>query len=148
MSLVERLGEDLKAAQKSGDTDKVGVLRFVIAQIRNKEIEKRGQGKEGSLTDTEAEEVLQREVKKRRDAVELYTQGGRPELAEKENKEIELISAYLPKQLSREEVEKVINELIAGQSEFNAVMKAAMQQLKGRADGKLVGEIVKAKLGK
>lgn len=146
MSLQNTLTEDLKAAQKAGDSDKVGILRFLLSQLQNKAIEKRASGKGETLADEEVMDVLQKEVKKRREAVELYTKGGRADLADKEEKEIGLIAAYLPKPLSREEIESAVANLAAEHKDFNSLMKAAMQQLKGKADGKTVGEIVKAKL--
>lgn len=148
MALIEQINDDLKEALKAGDSFTVEVLRGVNAVFKNKSIEKRGKGLEEELKEEEVLEILGREVKKRKEAIDLYLQGGRSELAEKENKEIELIQKYLPKQLSREEVEKVVEEVInrAESKDFAVVMKEAMGELKGKADGKIVSEVVREKL--
>ncbi|MFH1759365.1 MAG: GatB/YqeY domain-containing protein [Patescibacteria group bacterium] len=152
--LKEKINENLMVAMKSGDAFAVEVLRGLNAVLHNKEIEKRSKEGEDELTDEEVVEVLSREVKKRKEAVELYKQGNRPELAEKEEKEMVIIQKYLPEQMSEEEVEKVVNEQIKilrsaqndGESSFGNVMKAVMAELKGKADGKVVSEIIKEKL--
>jgi len=148
MSLKDKIGTDLRAAQKEGNQMKVAVLRFLNAQLQNKEIEKRGRGQEETLSEAEVVEVLQKEGKKRREAIELFRQGNRRDLAEKEEKEAEIIASYLPRQMSREEIGAVVDGLKAsGLADFNALIKAAMQELKGKADGKTVSEVVKEKLG-
>lgn len=149
MGLREKLNGDLKDALKSGQSEKANALRFVMAQLHNREIEKRSTGQAPSLSEEEAIEVLQREVKKRKEAIELFQKGGRAELAEKENRELAFIGAYLPEPMSRGEIEAVIQKLKdGGLADFNSLMKEAMKELKGRADGKLVGEVVREKIGK
>ena len=148
MPLAERLRDDMKSAMKSGDSFSLGVLRMLSAALQNKGIENRGKGKPEELSDDEAQAVLQKEMKKRQDAVLLYEQGGRADLAEQEKKEAEFIKKYLPAQMSRAEVEVIIADILS-KSNFTGMgdaMKAAMAVLKGRADGKLVGEIIKEKL--
>lgn len=162
MALLQKIQDDVKAAQKAGDHARLGVLRFVLAQIHNREIEKRsaarpptsqaqasgGQGGEGSLTDAELIGVLQKEVKKRKEAIDLFRKGNRGDLVQKEERELQHILLYIPPEISREEVEKVVDEIIAaGTRDFNAVMKESMQRLKGKADGKAVSEIVRQKAG-
>ncbi len=147
MSLSEKIASDLKAAMKSGQRTRVDVLRMIKAQIKNVEIEK---GR--PLTEEEEIQVLQSAAKKRKEAIALYEKGGRPELAAKEKEELAVIEAFLPKQLSREEIEAVVAEIISetGASslkDLGKVMKEAMGRLRGKADGKLVQEIVRAKLG-
>ncbi len=147
MSLSEKIAQDLKTAMKSGQRVRVDVLRMLKAQIKNTEIEK---GR--ALTEEEEIGVLQSAAKKRREAIELYRKGNRPELAQKEAEELGVIESYLPKQLSREEVEAIVAEILAqtGASslkDLGKVMKEAMGRLKGKADGKLVQEIVRSKLG-
>jgi uncharacterized protein YqeY len=94
-------------------------------------------------------DVLAKEAKRREDAAQQFTEGGRPELAESEIKERSFLMNYLPAQMSREEVASAVAAIIAGAAvkEFPVIMKEAMAQLKGKADGKLVGEIIKEKLG-
>ena len=150
MFLQEKLTQDIKDAMKSGNAEKLGVLRMLNAALHNRAIEK---GKDAVLTDEEIIEVLRREAKKRKESVEAFNKGGRPELAEKERAELALIEAYLPKQMLREEVVVVVEKVIVtlrqaqGDVVFNNVMKAVMQELKGKADGKMISEIVKEKLG-
>lgn len=147
MALSEKLNEDLKSALKSGDRMKAGTLRLLNAALQNRAIEK---GKDIVLTDEEVVEILRREAKKRKESVEAFSKGGRLELAEKEKLELVLIEAYLPKQMSREEVVAAVEKILAGltdKSNVGLVMKAIMQELKGKADGKMISEVVKEKLG-
>lgn len=146
MSLIEKLTEEIKSSQKNGDAERLAVLRFISAQMKNREIEKRAQG--GEVTEEDALQVFQREAKKRREAIELYVKGGRPELAAQEAKELSIIEEFLPAQLSREEIAATIAALQAeGLSDFNGLMKEAMKRLKGQTDGRTVGEVIKEKLG-
>ena len=145
MGLKERITEDIKVAQKSNEPERLGVLRFLLAQIKNREIEKGAQ--QTGLPDAEVLAVLQKEAKKRREAIELFKQGKREDLAEKEAAELKVLEAYLPAQLTRADIEKVIDELHkGGLTDLNGLMKAVMQKLAGQADGKLVREIISQKL--
>ena len=152
MSLQEKIADDLKDAMKIGESVKVLTLRLVNSSLHNREIEKKGKGKEPSLTEEEVIEVLTREAKKRRESIEMYLKGNRKDLAKKEEEELKIISGYLPAQLSQEEIEKVVQGVIlrTGAKEpkdFGRVMGEAMQELKGKAEGGAVGEIIKNKLG-
>ncbi|MBM3257117.1 MAG: GatB/YqeY domain-containing protein [Candidatus Liptonbacteria bacterium] len=147
MALREKLASDLKAAMKAGEAERVGVLRMVQAAVNTVEIEKRASGVL-TLTDEEVLKVLERESKKRREAAELYTKGNRADLAEKELKEAALIAAYLPPQATDAEIEAVVQRLKEkGATEFSTLMKGAMQELKGKAEGQRVGACVKKALG-
>jgi len=149
MDLKARLQSDTTVAQKSGDARRLDTLRFLLAQLHNREIEKRGAGKEPTLTDGEVQEVLQREAKKRREAIELFTRGGRTDLRDREAGELKLIETYLPAAMNREEIAAVVDRIVAGGlTDFNTVIREAMKQLKGKAEGSLVSEIIRAKLGK
>ena len=149
MSLQDKLNHDLKEAMKAGNSDKVGVLRMLNASLQNRQIEK---GKDAVLTDEDMLQVLTREAKKRKESVEAFIKGDRPELAEKEKLELLIVEAYLPKQMSREEVVAEVEKIIVtlrqarGNIVFNNIMKAVMAELKGKADGKVISEIVKEKL--
>lgn len=146
MTLIKKIAEEVSVAMKSGKSLEVETLRMLLAAVKNREIEKRGKGG-GELTDDEVIEVIGREVKKRREAAEIFAKSKRNDLAEKENKEIEILSRYLPPQMSKEDVEAIIDSIIQeGAKDFGAVMKEAMKELKGKADGKAVGEIIKSKL--
>jgi len=116
----------------------------VLSLLQNREIEKRGTGQAPVLGDEEVIEIMQREVKKRREAIELFRKGGRPELAEKEEKELIFINEYLPARMRREEIVVLVCELKkSGLNDFNSLMKEAAKATKGKADGKLVSEIVR-----
>ena len=146
MGTKERLAADMKQAMKSKDKLKLSTIRLIRSEIKNAEIEK-GE----LLSEDEVTGVLARELKKRRESMVLYEEGGRPELVEKEGKEAAILEAYLPEQLSPEEVEAFVNEAIeatGAQSvkEMGKVMGVLMPKVKGRADGNVVSGIVKAKL--
>ena len=143
--LKERLTDDMKAAMKSGDSFALSILRMAIAAVNTKSIEKRGRGLPPEMSDEEVLDVLAKEAKRREDSIQQFTDGGRPELAEAESNEREFLAKYLPAQMAREEVVAAVEAVIAASAtkDFPSVMKEAMAQLKGKADGKLVGEIVK-----
>lgn len=146
MGLKENLMSDLKEAMKSGHSGKVGVLRLLNAAFKNEEIKK---GKNAILTDEEIVQVLMREAKKRKESIEAFEKGGRKDLADKERTELTTIGFYLPKQMSREEAGKAVEKILFGLTDKNnagLVMKAVMQELKGKADGKMISEIIKEKL--
>lgn len=148
MTLNERINADLKKSMKSGEKLKLETLRSIRAQMI--ELSKRGTGKE--ITVDEELSVLMSAIKKRKEAIELYEKGGRMELVKQEQQELEIISAYLPKQMSKEEAEQIISTIIAqtgaaSAKDFSKVMPLAMKELKGKFDGKLVQELVKNKLG-
>lgn len=140
--------EDMKTAMKSGDTFALGIIRMAIAAVNTKSIEKRGKGLPPEMADDEVLDVLAKEAKKRDDAATQFTAGGRADLADNELKERAFLAKYLPAQMAREEVVAAVEAIIAGATtkDFPSVMKEAMAQLKGKTDGKLVGEIVKEKL--
>lgn len=143
--IYEKINSELKEALKAKDEKKSGVLRMIISVLRNKEIEKKGAGKDSVLTEDEVLELVKREGKKRKEAITLYEQGGRADLADGEKAELEIIQAYLPAEMSREDIEKVVLEIKnTGVTEFNVLIKEAMARLKGQADGKLVSEVVKS----
>ena len=145
--LSEKLKEDLKHSLKSGNSERVGIVRLFISEVNNKQKEKFG-AEVKMLSDEDVVVVLQKEAKKRREDIELYKKGGRMDLARKEEMELTILGEYLPKALSSVEIEAVINKLHAsGLTEFNALMREAMKELKGKADGRQVGEIIKKKLG-
>jgi uncharacterized protein YqeY len=147
MKLKEQIIADMTAAMKSRDAARTSTLRMLKAAITNRE-------KEGgdALTDEDVMKLLRSQVKQRRDSVEQYQKGGRPELAAKEEAEIAIIETYLPQAASQEEIDQAVAAAIAetgasSMKEMGAVMKAAMAKLTGKnADGKMVSEAVKAKL--
>ena len=148
MSLKQRITDDMTSAMKAKDAARTSTLRMVKAAVQNREIE-RG----APLTDEELTKLLQSLVKQRRDSVEQYEKGNRPDLAAKERAEIVVIEEYLPRAATREEIEQAVAEAVAetgatSMKEMGAVMRAAQGRLAGRnADGRVVSEIVKEKLG-
>ncbi len=145
-----QLKEELKQSMLAKDSEKTSTLRMVISALGYYEIEKGGAGYEATEEDIEA--ILQKQAKQRRDSIEQFKAGNRPELAEKETKELELIEAYLPKQMDEEEVKQLVDEAIkqtgaTTQSDMGKVMGALMPKVKGKADGGLVSRLVKEKLG-
>ncbi len=150
MALKEKIGDDLKAAMKSGDKLRLETLRTVRAALMEKEIERRGTGK--PMTPEDELGVLTGAAKKRRESIELFQKGGRADLVEQETKELAIIQEYLPKQMSAEEVAATVRTIIAqagatGPGDFGKVMPLVMKELKGKADGKLVQETVRKTLG-
>jgi hypothetical protein len=148
MALKETISEEMKAAMKSGDKTRLETVRSIRALIL--EFEKSGTGKE--LTPDDEIKMLNTAVKKRKEAMELYQNANRPELAEKEEAELKILLEFLPKQLSEEEiiaeVKKLAGELGAvSKEQFSQLMPAAMKALKGKADGKVVRSIVEKVLG-
>ncbi|MDR3559697.1 MAG: GatB/YqeY domain-containing protein [Candidatus Pacebacteria bacterium] len=147
--LKQKIAEDLKAAMKAGDAAKRDTLRMLDSMVKNVEIEKKK--REEGLSDAEVQEVAARAVKLRNDAIVQYENGGRPELAEKEKREVEILSTYLPEQMDESETRAQVKEIISSlgatsKSEMGKVMGAAMGKLKGQADGNLVKKIVEEEL--
>ena len=143
MTLKTRLMEDLKRAMREGDEVRKSTIRMVRAAIVNAEKEA---GK--PLDDEGVIAVLQREVKRRRDAIAAFEQGGREDLAAKERAELAVLEAYLPRMLTPQEIEAAAKEVIAevgakGMGDMGPVMRTLMGRLKGRADGRQVSEIVR-----
>lgn len=143
MSLQEKINQDLKDALKGGDTLRVGVLRMLNAALHNRQIEK---GKEVVLSEEDIVQVLTKEAKKRKESIEAFEKGGRADLTEKEKNELVLIESYLPEQMGKEEVVSVVERIISSLSDktnFGIVMRDVMKELKGKADAKLISDIVK-----
>ncbi|EKQ67543.1 hypothetical protein OsccyDRAFT_3823 [Leptolyngbyaceae cyanobacterium JSC-12] len=150
MNLKDRITEDIKTAMKAQDKVRLETVRSIKKAILEKEVSLRPTGQD-ILTEADEIEVLVQLAKQRRDAIAQYEQANRADLAQQEAQELAILEEYLPKQLSDEEVSQVINEIIAQVGAISArdigkVMGPAMQQLKGKADGKKVQEFVKAKL--
>ncbi|TSC82680.1 MAG: hypothetical protein G01um101420_203 [Parcubacteria group bacterium Gr01-1014_20] len=148
MSLIEQINLEFKEAFKSRKEIKVNVLRFLNAQLHNRRIEKRSKGGDVELSDDEVLDVLGKEVKKRKEAIELFKKSGRGDLVKKEEEELVFLEIYLPKQVSRKEIEEKVEAILAGGGgDFVSTMKTLMAEFKGRIDGKIATEIIKNKLG-
>jgi len=147
MGLREQIDGDIKDAMKAGAKDKVSALRMLSAALKNRQIEKRA-----PLTDGEVQDTVRSLIKQRKDSIEQFTKGGRQDLVDKETAEVAFLEVYLPQQLAKDEVEKIVREIIAqtgaqGAKDMGKVMKALVPVLAGRADNKLVSELVKHALG-
>ena len=145
MPLFKKITEDMKAAMKSGDRPRLEVLRFTLAGLNAAQKEKTLKDPQAVLGDDEVVTILQKEAKKRKDAIELFKQGKRDDLVAKEEGDLKVIYEYLPAELSHEEIVAIVKDLKAkgAASDFSGLMKAAMQAVKGRADGKTVGDVIR-----
>jgi uncharacterized protein len=143
MGLKDQLNDDLKVALRAKDENRLSAIRMLKAAISNFELARA----KDAPPPTEADylSVVEKQIKQRRESIELYQQGNRPELAAKEEAEIAALQDYLPRQLSRDEIETEVQGIIAalGTNEFPKVMREAATKLKGRADGKMVNEVVR-----
>ncbi|MFA5228211.1 MAG: GatB/YqeY domain-containing protein [Candidatus Paceibacterota bacterium] len=144
--IIEKIKEDLISSLKEKKEPNISVLRMVISAVLNKEIEKRGTPNEGKLTDQEVEAVIFSEIKKRRDSIESFEKGGRNDLVVKEKAEIDVLMNYMPKEMTEEEIRKIVKEAIEKNKDIGSVMKEVVPKTKGRADGSLVARIVKEEL--
>lgn len=149
MSLYTTIQNDVKTAMKAGDSVRVGVLRFVLAALNARKKEHELAGNMDELSDGQAQEVLTKEVKRRRESISMYASANRQDLVDDETAQLQVIEGYLPKGLSSDEVALIVDEVIAqaNPKEFPVVVKAVMARIAGRADGKMVSEMIKHKLG-
>jgi uncharacterized protein YqeY len=148
MSVENQLLEDMKLAMKSGKKLELDTIRMLRAQIKSASIEKKD-----DLDEVELAQVLQKEAKKRKEAIEMYQKGNREDLVEKEKAELSLISKYLPEQLSERDLDGIIKTAIeslqvTSEKDMGRLMGAIMPKVKGKADGKLVQQKVKEYLAK
>ncbi len=143
LSLEEIIFNDMKKALKENEKLKLSTLRLIRAAIKNAEISKRDK-----LTEDEVIGLVNSNLKKLEESLDMFTKGQRPELAEKAKKEIEIVKKYLPEQLSEEEVEKLVKETITkfgfkGLQDIGPAMREIIPQLKGKADGKMINKMVR-----
>ena len=146
--LEKRMTEGLKQAMKSGDTVKRDTLRMLIASVKNAEI-----AKQAALTDSDVLGVISKDVKRHQESIDAFKKGNRADLVAKEEAEMVILQAYLPKQMSREEVMAAAKEVIGavgakGPGDKGKVMQQLMPSLKGKADGKVINDVVTELLGK
>lgn len=140
--------EDLKTAMKNQDKEKLSVIRMVKGAIQMSELNKKHE-----LSDEEVIDVITKEIKSRKDAINEFKKGNREDLIEKNEREIAILSAYLPKQLNEEELNKIIDEVFVkinptSSKDMGKIMKELTPQIKGKADMGMVSKIVKSKLEK
>lgn len=146
MDFKARLTNDMKEAMKAQESVKLGTIRMLLSEIKKREIDSRG-------TDNQVDplKVVQSMIKQRNDSVEAFVKGGRDDLAAKEKEEIAILTVYLPAQMSRDEIEKLVVAVIAetgakSPNDIGKVMKAAVAKAEGKADGKIINEIARTKL--
>jgi uncharacterized protein len=146
-SLKERITDDVKAAMRSGEKERLGVIRMITAAIKQREVDERI-----SLDDAQVLSVLEKMIKQRKESLEAFKSGNRQDLADKEAAEITLLQGYLPSQLSAVELDALINEAVASTGaasikDMGKVMAIIKSKAQGRADMGAVGAKIKAKLG-
>ncbi len=146
MNLLERLESDMVKAAKARDSERLGAIRFVRSQTKNRQIELKRE-----LKDEDVVEVLSRIAKQHRESIEQFQEGGRDELVEHERRQLSVIEEYLPAQLGEQELLEILSEVIeetgaADPSDIGVVMKTIMPRVKGLADGKIVRALVQSRL--
>ena len=149
MTLQERVDSDLKEAMRAKDTTKLSVLRMLKSALKYGAIAK--SGAEAELSDTEAAQVIRKQVKQRQDSIESFEKGGRAELADKEKEELAILNTYLPQAMNQDELAKVVRETIAelgatSKAQMGAVMKALQARVGGRVDGRTLSTEVQKQL--
>ncbi|MCG2686842.1 GatB/YqeY domain-containing protein [Candidatus Parcubacteria bacterium] len=147
--LLEKLNQELKQAMKDKDTQKLSVLRMLVSAFNNEAISLKKKDK--GLNAEEELKILKKEVKKHKDSIQQYEAGNRPELAEQEKKELEILNVYLPEEMSENEIRKIIQEVISeigevAPSQFGQIMGQVMAKIKGQADGNVVSKVVKEEI--
>ncbi len=147
MGLKEKILEDMKAAMKSQEADRLSAIRFLQSAVKNREIELRP----NAIDDQEIIGVIKKLAKQRKDSIEQFEKAGRTDLADKEKFELTVLEGYLPSQMSSEQVTKIVEEVIAAlgansMKQMGAVIKEVQARTSGSADNKLISEVVKARL--
>jgi len=146
MTPVEQLTQDMKTALKSGNRDALDAIRFLLAQVKNVEIDKPNRE---SLTSEEFTKVVRKLVKNAEEAIEQYRDGNREDLATEEEKKVVLWKAYLPQQMSEEQVAAIVDEVLANtenKSQIGPIIGQVLAQTKGQTDGGTVSRLIQAKL--
>jgi len=145
MTIQERIDADIKEAMRAKEVDKLSALRMVKSALMNMAIEKHGAG--GKLGDLDALNVIRKQVKQRHESVQGFEKGGRPDLAEKERKEIDYLTEYLPAPLAESEIQQLVREAVkevgaTSKAQMGAVMKVATEKAAGRVEGKVLSQAV------
>jgi uncharacterized protein YqeY len=148
MGLREQILEDIKTAMKAREADKLSAIRFLQSAIKNREIELRP----NAITEADVVGVIKKMAKQRKDSIAEYEKAGRQDLVNKEKFELTVMEAYLPQQMGQDEIAKIVDDVIkstgaAGMKAMGAVIKEVMARTAGNADGKMISDLVKTKLG-
>jgi uncharacterized protein len=149
MTVQERIDADIKEAMRAKEADKLSALRMVKSAMMNAAIEKHGAG--GKLGDMDSLAVIRKQVKQRRESIEGFAKGGRPDLAAKETREIDFLNEYLPAPLTEREIQQLARDAIAevgatSKAQMGAVMKIATEKAAGRVEGKALSRAVQENL--
>lgn len=147
--IIEQLNAKLKEGMIAKDQEKTIMIRMILSAIHNREIEIKGKGE--NMKEEDVLDVLKKELKKRKESADIFGKAGRQEMAEKELREAEFVSSFLPVQLSENEIGKIVDEVLKDFSnptpkDFGTIMKAVMVKTDGKADGSAVSEIIKEKI--
>ena len=143
MSLYKQIEDEMKVALKSGDAAKLSVLRMLVAAVKNLAIEKNLK----EVQDQDVLQIIQRHIKQHKESIDQFEKGKRPDLVDKEKLELKMLEAYMPKQLSEEELATIIKAAMAesgisAKQDMGKLMKIVMDNVKGRSDGKIVNQLV------
>ncbi len=146
MTFVEKIRHDLTTAMKAGDGVRVSVLRMLMSDIHNDEIERRR-----ALQMDDAARIVRKMIRQRRESIKEFSRGGRADLVKKEEEELRILQEYAPKMMEEEEIEKYVEEVVAEQGaselkDLGRVMAVLMPKLSGKAEGSLVNRVVREKL--
>lgn len=142
--MLDTLRNDLSSSLKKGDSNRVETLRFLLAAIRNVAIAKYGNAGEASLTDPDILDVIKKQVKTHKESVEAFANAGRKDLVQKEQAQLTVLEAFLPEEMSDEDLKKLLEPVISsGETNFGLLMKHAMAVVAGKADGGRVAGILK-----
>jgi uncharacterized protein YqeY len=150
--LRQRINDELKSAMKSGDEKKKLVVRLITAHIKNEEVNARTDGRNGVISDADILGLIRREIKQHEESIADAEKSGRADIVAEQQSELELLRAYLPKQLSRDEISALAKQIIAENNvtspkQLGVVMKMIQPKVKDIADGKMVNEVVRELLG-
>jgi uncharacterized protein len=143
MGLYTTIENEMKVALKQGDQVKLGTLRMLVSAVKMLVIENNLK----AVEDSDVVSILQKQIKQRKESIDQFTKGNRPDLADKESKELKVLEAYMPKQLTEDEVAAIVRQAITDtgavtKQDMGKVMKAVVEKTKGKADGKIVSQIV------
>ncbi len=149
MTLAEKIDADIKEAMKARDAIKLSTLRMLKAGMKNLEIEKKAE----KLEDKDVMGIISRQVKQHKDSIDGFTKGNRQDLVDKETSELKILESYMPKMMSADDLKIIVKSAIAavgakGRADMGKVMKAAMEEAKGAADGKMLSQMVSEELAK
>ncbi len=152
MAIKAQLMEKIKESMKAGTSDRTNILRLAMNAINNRQVENRGKGIEGELSEEDVIDVLMKEVKRRNESATVYAEAGRQELADVEIAEIAIFKEFLPEELSAEELDAIVTAAIEKTEakevkDMGKVMAEINPQIKGRADSKAISDLIKKKMG-